>query len=111
MTGREFAYWLQGYFEIKGTNINSITLKQSSIIYDNLVSVKRNDTTKSNEKDYCDWLLGCYDKEQLPTTEIVIRLNGLFEHVIDATYGDKEVQDRLSNIHHGRNDRRVRIKC
>jgi hypothetical protein len=60
MTSRDFAYWLQGYFEIHG-KADSLTPEQVEMIKRHLALV--------------------------------------FQHEIDPSFGDEQVQQMLNNMH------------
>lgn len=67
MNGVEFAYWLQGYFEMMEENYEPLTVKQVDMIREHLTLAKENDPTNvflslmegllagfSMITDYCD---------------------------------------------------------
>ena len=70
MTSRDFAYWLQGYFEIHGGNVDP----DSGARYDTGLDAKQVDIIKRH-------------------------LAMVFVHEIDPSHGGKEKQDKLNEIH------------
>lgn len=118
MTSTNFAYWLQGFFELSGDASNEITEKRKDIIKKHLELVFKYEKTPSK---FCNWLKGFldalgdnnidYDKKAL----IRIELNSIFEHEIDLTYGDSKMQEDLLNIHNQKpfydNDGKTLFKC
>lgn len=97
MKAREFIFWLRGYFELSGSN--TLTLKQIVVVYRHLQLVMEYDTAKSNEKDFCNWLLGCYDSSELPIPVMKSRLRGIFE------------QEQNVNTNNGLHDNEPRARC
>lgn len=105
MTAREFAYWLQGLFEIG--NPSELTADQVVIIERHLDMVFAYDKSTSAAMDFCLWakgFLATYAKNGLAgdsLKNIKNKLNAIFFHEIDKTYGDKVMQDTLNALHTG----------
>lgn len=57
MNEREFCYWLQGFFELNGDGVNSLTMKQVDIVKNHLNLVFKK-VTPNNTHTYC---LSTYD--------------------------------------------------
>lgn len=106
MKAVEFAYWLQGYFELSigGVSVAPIILseKQIQIIKNHLALVREVDRDNS----FTSWLNGILEAIELglkidekATAKIQERLNSCFQHEIDTTYkGDPK---KLAEIHAG----------
>lgn len=133
MKSTEFAYWLQGFFELnhltEGTGLKDLILQKGhyECIQDHINLVK----TYESEKvmPFVHWLEGFiagylvssttddnnaeYTRAVNTTKEIQTRLGNLFAHEIDPSYG-KEKQEAMNKVHSGarppRNEDR-RIRC
>jgi ABC-type transporter MlaC component len=116
MKAVEFAYWLQGYFEISGTE-DTLTVPQARKILSTAKKVRAG--REEAEKDAMDFvfsltaLLGCTTPElkiadtaltavlKEATPQLKKQLNNLFQHAIDPSYdGD---QSQFNNHHNGSN--------
>ena len=106
MESIQFCYWLQGSFELNDNK--SLTAHQVELIDKHLAMVFTYE--KEIKINFVIWLRGVMDAEgpvigpmtTIKTTMIREKLNGVFEHVIDPTYGDKAMQDKLNEIHNGK---------
>lgn len=105
MKAQEFAYWLQGYFEI--TQPATVESNKIDIIKKHLSLVFEFDKVNSHIKNFCYRLSGMLALTRLnehgldkDTTELIkSELSSLFIHSIDPTYGDIKMQDKLNEIH------------
>lgn len=105
MKAQEFAYWLQGYFEITEPAI--IELNKIEIIKKHLDLVFEFDKVNSHIKNFCYRLSGMLALRRIndqgldedTTALIKSELSSLFIHSIDPTYGDAKMQDKLNQIH------------
>lgn len=90
MTPENFAYWLQGYFELRQNIIDTpLTADQKSIIINHINLVKT--TTPSN---FFISTIQELLKEEGNVTHLIKRvLSGYFEHVIDLTHPDPVAAD------------------
>lgn len=105
MKAQEFAYWLQGYFEI--AEPATVELSKIEIIKKHLSLVFEFDKVNSHIKNFCYRLSGmlaiqringqCLDEDT--TALIKSELSSLFAHSIDPTYGNEVVQNKLNQIH------------
>ena len=99
MKAVEFAYWLQGYFELSiggATSVVPVVLseKQIQIIKNHLALVREVDRDNS----FTSWLNGILEAIELglkidekATAKIQEHLNNCFQHEIDPTYkGDSK---------------------
>jgi len=105
MKAQEFAYWLQGFFEI--SEPETIEKSKAEMIKKHLDLVFEFDKDNSHIKNFCYRLSGMLSVKTLAgesldedTTQLVkSELSSLFAHVIDPTYGDKATQDKLNGLH------------
>lgn len=105
MKAQEFAYWLQGYFEI--AEPATVELSKIEIIKKHLSLVFEFDKGNSHMKNFCYRLSGMLAIRRINgvgldgdmTDLIKSELSSLFVHSIDPTYGDKETQNKLNQIH------------
>jgi hypothetical protein len=108
MTAREFCYWLNGAREI--CNQLSFNEYQVKVIFSHLNMVKvytNNFTTGSidqNTEAFCkalDSLQTLEIKEFSPSIlkGLYKQLDKIFAHVIDPTYGNESMQDKLNILH------------
>lgn len=90
MTPENFAYWLQGYFELRQNIIDTpLTADQKSIIVNHINLVKT--TTPSN---FFISTIQELLKEEGNATHLIKRvLAHYFEHVIDLTHPDPVAAD------------------
>ena len=98
MLSVEFAYWLQGYFEISTTEIKELSVSQVEMIHKHLDLVFKCDKTPSA---FCLWFKGFLEAGDKPMKEkhvliLKAKLQGEFQHVIDPSYSDDS--DFLSNL-------------
>ncbi len=113
MKSTEFAYWLQGFFELSGDSIKELNEKHCVLIKKHLELVFTYDKTPSK---FCIWLKGvldsadiaCGNSEDLElnqdfTNLIKKELASIFKHEIDSSYGS-DIQDALNNIHSNTNE-------
>jgi hypothetical protein len=99
----EFAYWLQGYFELSPEGAIVLSERQIQIIKNHLALVREVDKDNS----FTSWLNGILEAidlglriDEKATTKIQERLNNCFQHEIDPTYkGDPQ---KLAGIHAGK---------
>ncbi len=109
MKSNEFAYWLQGFFELGGGAISVLNNQQCIILKKHLEMVFKYEKTPSS---FCLWLKGfldsadiaCGDPAQLDLDEdfinlIKAELHKIFKHEIDLTYGNSAIQNELNHIH------------
>jgi hypothetical protein len=101
MKAAEFAYWLQGYFEIKGGD-TPLTNAQATQVLQRAKAVKAGaDTVEAQAHSFADYAAGLLfpvsveeqsDKFLASVTkELRTKLNNLFVHAIDPTLpGDQE---------------------
>ena len=90
MTSQNFAYWLNGFFEINGEITEPLTPNQVKVIKEHLKLVFATETPGP----FCQWLDGYFalsgdvfptDKLTLEVTKkIAEKLNGVFDHVIKS---------------------------
>lgn len=100
MTNRDFAYWLQGYFEIG--NPNRIDINAFDIIKKHIALVFAHEKNPNDFMVNLKWVFDQpkkVDCTEAQTAEIKNNLGSLFLHEIDPTYGDKEHQKKLDGIH------------
>lgn len=98
MTSVEFAYWLQGFFEITETKVTELSVGQVNMINKHLELVFKCDKTPSI---FCSWLKGFVEACDKPMKEdkltiVRLKLHNEFQHVIDPSYSDDS--DFLSNL-------------
>jgi hypothetical protein len=105
VSGTEVAYFIQGFFEIESTErTNSLTVSQCKEI--KLMMNRNVDGIESSLLDFY-WevraVLGSGDvNATLDTASIKERVNSLFQHVIDPSYGFSEERNaELQLIHSG----------
>lgn len=99
MKSRDFVYWLQGVFEIG--DLKTLNEDQVKIVNAHLDLVFAHE--KKPELDFVHWLKGF----MVGKTELLARgvevlraeINSVFEHVIDPSFGGKEEQAKLDEIH------------
>jgi hypothetical protein len=118
MKATEFAYWLQGYFEIKGGDA-PLSNTQAQQILQKAKTVKADATPVEVQSrsfvDYAAGMLFPASLEEQPdkflsavTRELKTKLNDLFIHAIDPTLpGD---QEKLRETHKP-DDKRPRIEA
>lgn len=118
MKAAEFAYWLQGYFEIKGGE-EPLSNAQGQAILAKAKAVKADaGTVEEKAHSFADYAAGLLfpisvedqsDKFLAAVTkELRTKLNDLFVHAIDPTLpGDQAV---LRNTHRA-DDKRPRIEA
>jgi hypothetical protein len=104
MKSNEFAYWLQGWFEI-GEGPLAMSPRQKRLVRDHLDLVfKHEGDSGIAVSGFCQWLDGVFTvvgSKQFDTDLLAMvqeRLNKEFLHVIDQTY-PAEQQDALNTIH------------
>lgn len=101
MKSTEFAYWLQGWFEI-GEGPLVMSSRQKQIIRKHLDMVLKHDSSIS---PFCAWVdgvltaLGENDLDAEMLAKVQERLNNQFLHVIDKSYPAE--QQKVLNIIHG----------
>lgn len=116
MTPTNFAYWLQGYFELKDTEpggVIKLTGAQVTIIKNHLKLVR--ETAKRRKKSvepFIVWVDTAIDvaveakmDNEVLTTLIRKKLVDTFIHVIDPNYGKHK--DELLDVHDGGKPREV----
>jgi len=104
MKNAEFAYWLQGFFEIQeasGNKVSVVSKEQLNIIRNHL------NLTKEADQEYADFILWAdgfltghehSDETDLKGKKLVAfreELNKNFKHVLDNRFGDKETLQKL----------------
>jgi len=103
----QFAYWLQGYFEITEGEASLTTSQVSKIKNHILLHMECSHREKIDPNTFICWLNGAItfyedlpkEKQEELVKEINQKLNNLFIHKIDPKMpGDK---DSLQNIHDG----------
>ena len=113
MTSTNFAFWLNGYFELSQGKITGLSEKQIQIIKNHLNLVFETVKTPDQTKDisFCTWLNNFLEgavatsaskKSINPNATQVIKnkLSEVFEHVIDPTFSSvEEVRKALQEIH------------
>ncbi|MGG6281863.1 hypothetical protein ACQ4M3_09855 [Leptolyngbya sp. AN03gr2] len=101
MTPIDFAYWLQGYFELSGSNVQWDHYIQATVSeHIELVKVTPGNYD-SRMVQFIGWLESAIEFKA-PVSTIRLKLNEIFEHVIDPnTAGNSEQQNQ---IHHGWGD-------
>lgn len=103
MTPNEFFYWLQGFFELSGANLQPLTDEQIDCIirHDRLVSAAGNGRGEQMIKIgvMLDLMRdGTFDRAK--GTEAVRKtVAHQFQHVIDPQAGDEAAQAGLNSIH------------
>lgn len=115
MTGKDFCYWLQGWFEI--AKPETISGKQFSMIEKHLELYRKYRNTnldKLNKTDiFCSWLSGVIDCTNATTINLELvseRLSDIFEHEIDLSYtSDTQLMDEMNHIHN--DDGTTNIRC
>lgn len=107
MNSKDFAYWLQGYFELRTDSTSILTETQIKIIKQHLELVK---VTDKKLQGFCAWLNTIF--ELLDTLKLSfnvsfneelmkilsIKLNEEFKHVIDPTYSAQEVLNKIHSF-------------
>ena len=118
MRKQEFAYWLQGYFEISGGT--SISLDAAALIKEKLENAKKDKATQSADFDH---FLGQAEAfitilvsdttdpgtRELLGKEISKALNDLFVHAIDPSY--KGDQKQFGKIHKPNGNGYTGMRC
>lgn len=72
-----------------------------------LITIKGNKIMSS--RDFCYWMMGFFeisDAKELTTPQVEMikrHLALVFKYEIDPSYGDKEHQEKLNEIHSGEN--------
>lgn len=105
MTNRDFAYWLQGYFEI--AEPEEIGEKEYDMIKKHIALVFSHEKEPNDFMDEIKWFFDQPKRKsfnQEHTRNIKFMLSNLFLHEIDPTYGDKEHQKKLNGIHNKTED-------
>ncbi len=98
MKSIEFMYWLQGYFEV--CDCKQLDLENVQIIKNHLKMVEITD--KRTILPFCSWLQGFFVaiEDNAPTVKqtqnIKNKLNGIFEHVVDAKLSQSPILERDS---------------
>ena len=99
MTTREFCYWLQGFFELIGEQIPTLSERRAQCIKNHLDLALKVDTADSPTRDYCVEMKAflTWAGANPPTAMMCRKLNDLFSHAIDPSYpGD---QQELNALH------------
>jgi hypothetical protein len=119
MQYRDFAYWLQGYFEL--TESTSINQKQLQIIKNHInLTLKfneRNDhAISSKAKDFVKWFDGflfSYNENLIVSDikPVADKLNSVFEHEIDASMPDKDGKLQITHDGFHSNTGEVKYRC
>ena len=105
MQSNEFFYWLQGFFELSGAEVQPLTDWQIECIvrHDRLVSAAGNGRGEQMIKIgvLLDLMRdGTFDR--IKGTEIVRKMVAhQFQHVIDPQAGDESTQQVLNKVHGG----------
>jgi hypothetical protein len=84
MTERDFAYWLQGYFEIAGDLQSSLTLNQTVCIRNHIALVR----TTQKTSVLLTAIEALLDNDDTVSIRKVI--SSYFEHVIDPQHPNQE---------------------
>ena len=104
MTSRDFAYWLQGYFEIAEPKV--LDVKATELVKRHLGLVFKYE--KKPTMNFPIWLngfleIGKPDELNEAVLNIIKKeLNSLFKHEIDPLYGDNIMQHELNSIHNNK---------
>lgn len=103
MTNQEFCYWLQGYFEI--SQKPELTKGKILIINQEIANITQ------PLGAFTQWLsdvCAYFERQQYKNeilnyflSEIIIRLNSIFQHVIDNSYDRKISLEDALDIHDG----------
>lgn len=105
MEYRDFVYWLQGYFELGGSQ--TLNKEQVKKVYNHLkMTFKYNEKNEKSSKarDFAFWLDGVISQQSeglilMTCPEIARRLNNVFEHEIDPSMPDPTKE--LTALHTG----------
>lgn len=96
MTPRDFCYWLQGYFELDGSNWNSPDVLEIVLKHLELVKATPGDYD-SNMISFLGWLESAIEFEA-SQEKVQEKLSSIFEHVIDKnTPGNSYLQNQIHN--------------
>lgn len=91
MTSIEFAYWLQGAFEI--AQVSSFNEEQTQVIKNHLAMVEY--TEKNQMSKFCTWLQGFFDMAEPKilsvdqAEKIEEKLAACFTHVVDLSVPER----------------------
>lgn len=103
-TETEFAYWLQGFFEISGTD--QLTVDQAKIILEAAKTLPANQQKLAQK--ITDTIIQNGAANAGP--EIAEILNDMFEHHIDPSYAGN--QDQFNSIHNnGKWPNKPGVRC
>jgi hypothetical protein len=104
VTAQEFCYWLQGYYELSGSEL--LTKKQAVIIKAHLDMVALHEKGDGRSVQFCQELLSLFAPKfgvMVPVPETICgairqRLSEVFLHEIDPSYPVEE-QEALMDLH------------
>lgn len=116
MKAVDFAYWLQGYFEISG---GALDIAKITAIYNKLQSVEMTAGNNPTEKKAAEFATNLYRVILPPpggtldvaqaTATVKQQLHDLFIHAIDPSYdGD---QNHFHGLHGGPGGNRPGVRC
>lgn len=100
MNPTNFFYWLQGYFELSGSD-EPLTLDQASMIiaHANLVAESDRGVPLVKIQLLAELIVTDPDLSEGFTSKIQNLASETFEHVIDPAAGPPDEQERLNAIH------------
>lgn len=114
MKNYEFAYWFQGYFELREAD-DILTFDQIECIRKHIKLVEK--VEKDNINGFIMWLKGALDvishlkslEDHVLTNLIKEKLGECFKHEIDNSYGkdlhkvdQDKLKEKLDEIHNGK---------
>jgi hypothetical protein len=118
VTAQEFCYWLQGYYELSGSEL--LTKKQAVIIKAHLDMVALHEKGDGRSVQFCQELLSLFTPKfgvMVPVPETICgairqRLSEVFLHEIDPSYPVEE-QEALTDLHEAQGPWNYppRVKC
>ena len=102
MKAQEFFYWLQGYFELTGSDKISPSQAECILRHSDLVLAadKAPPLTIGAIRALCIAITNGLEDSRIQD-QICAIVDSHFEHVIDPQAGGADVQDRFNYIHNG----------